>query len=380
MENDASSSTLTVWDKVSRRVERLPPLFFITVLIPTFCAILYFGLIASDVYISESHFVVHTQSKQSVPNIASLIKGGDFNSTGIEGKAVEDYVKSRDALQALNAGRQIEKIYSRPSIDVFNRLAVLDSHVSLESLFKYYSKRVTIEEDSATGVTTLRVRAYNPKDALWINERLLKQGETLVNVLNQRSRDDLIRYALAEVDNAKQRASGASIALAQFRNREGILDPEKQATASLQMVSKLQDDLSASKTQLLQLKSFAPQNPQIEVLEQRIKGIEGEIDDQVGKVAGGKRSLANSAIQYQRLILESQFADKLLASALTTLESARNDARRQQAYVERIVQPNEPDEPLEPKRLRGIFSTFVLGFAAWGILTMLFASVREHRD
>lgn len=380
MGNDGLPPARTVWDRASRRVESLPPLFFITVLIPTFCAILYFGLIASDVYISESHFVVHTQSKQSLPNIASLIKGGDFNSTGIEGKAVEDYVKSRDALRELNKGGKIEKIYSRPSIDIFNRLTAFDSHVSLESLFKYYTKRVTIEEDSGTGVTTLRVRAYNPKDARWINERLLKQSETLVNILNQRSRDDLIRYALTEVDNAKQRASGASIALAQFRNREGIIDPEKQATASLQMISKLQDDLSASKTQLLQLRSFAPQNPQIEVLEERVKGLEGEIDDQIGKVAGGKRSLANSAIQYQRLILESQFSDRLLASALTTLEAARNDARRQQAYVERIVQPNEPDEPLEPKRLRGIFSTLVLGFAAWGILTMLFASVREHRD
>lgn len=380
MKNESSDLRMSVWGKIAHRVETLPPLFIVTVLIPTFCAIFYFGLIASDVYISESHFAVHTQSRQSMPNFASLLKGGEFSSSGIESRAVEDYVRSRDALNALNSKGEISRMYSRPSIDPFNRLGLWGSDDSVESIFKYYRKRVTIEEDSATGITTLKVRAYSPKDALWINKRLLQESEALVNLLNQRSRGDLIRYALREVEDAKQRASEASVGLAQFRNREGVLDPEKQAAASLQMISKLQDDLAASKTQLLQLRTFAPQNSQVEVLESRISGLQKEIDQQLGRVAGGQRSLANTTSRYQRLLLESQFADRLLASAFTTLEAARNDARRQQAYVERIVQPNEPDEPLEPKRLRGILSTMVLGLVAWGILTMLFASVREHRD
>jgi len=47
--------------------------------------------------------------------------------------------------------------------------------------------------------------------------------------------------------------------------------------------------------------------------------------------------------------------------------------------VERIVQPSHPDKPLEPRRLRGILVTFLLGLVAWGILSMLLAGVREHK-
>ena len=65
-------------------------------------------------------------------------------------------------------------------------------------------------------------------------------------------------------------------------------------------------------------------------------------------------------MQYQRLELERQFAEKRLAAALTSFQEAQSEARRKQAYVERIVEPNVPDEAAEPRRLRGILATFVL--------------------
>ena len=65
---------------------------------------------------------------------------------------------------------------------------------------------------------------------------------------------------------------------------------------------------------------------------------------------------------------------------MASLQEAQNEARRKQAYVERVSQPNLPDEALEPRRLRGILATFALGLVAWGILKMLFAGVREHAE
>jgi capsular polysaccharide transport system permease protein len=158
-----------------------------------------------------------------------------------------------------------------------------------------------------------------------------------------------------------------------------VVDPEKQATGQLQMISKLQDELIATKTQLLELKAYTPANPQVEVLDTRVAGLSREIDKQLGMVAGDTRSLSSAAARFQRLTLESQFADKQLASAMASLQEASNEARRKQAYVERIVQPNLPDAPLEPRRLRGIVATFALGCVVWGILSMLFAGVKEHQ-
>jgi len=43
-----------------------------------------------------------------------------------------------------------------------------------------------------------------------------------------------------------------------------------------------------------------------------------------------------------------------------------------------VVQPNLPDAPIEPRRLRDIFAVLVLSLIAFGIVKMLVAGVREH--
>jgi capsular polysaccharide transport system permease protein len=309
-----------------------------------------------------------------------LLKSAGFSNAGDEIFAAHDYVLSRDALQAVNKGGAFGRAYNNSAISIFDRFNTLGSGGTFEDLYKYYQKKVKVDHETTSSITTLTVRAYSPKDAQRFNEQLLEMAEGTVNRLNQRGRQDLIRFATAEVNDAKEKARRAALALSAYRNREGVVDPEKQATVQLQMISKLQDELIATKTQLLQLRAFTPDNPQIEVLDAKVKGLSREIDGQLGKVAGDRKSLAATVAQYQRLALESQFTDKQLASAMASLQDALNEARRKQAYVERIVQPNLPDDANEPRRLRGILATMALGFVAWGILTMLLAGVREHQD
>jgi capsular polysaccharide transport system permease protein len=200
----------------------------------------------------------------------------------------------------------------------------------------------------------------------------------MVNRLNERGRKDLVRYAQTEVDQAKARSQTTAMALAAYRNRLGIVDPEKQAAVQMQMISKLQDNLIAAKTELVQLQRYTPENPRIPVVGTQIGTIQHEIDRELGKVAGNRHSLAASTVQFQRLVLENEFAEKQLAAALASLEDARSETQRKQAYVERIVQPNLPDDPVEPRRLRGIIATLVLALVAYGILRMLLAGVKEH--
>ena len=213
-----------------------------------------------------------------------------------------------------------------------------------------------------------------------INEQLLGLAEGLVNRLNTRGEVDVLGYAQREAREAELEARRASQALAAFRNTQGIVDPERQATVQLQLVSKLQDEVIGARLQLQQLQALAPENPQIPLLRTRIAGLTRQINAELGRAAGGDRSLSASAVRYQRLALDREYADKRLTAAMASLQEARNEARRKQAYVERIVEPNLPDEALEPRRLRGIFATFVLGLIAYGIVSMLLAGIREHHD
>ena len=362
------------------RFMRINRLFLLTVALPTALAVVYFGLMASDVYISESRIVVRSPDRQAATGLGALLKGAGFSRAQDDSFTVHDYVLSRDALKEINDSLGVAKAFGSSDVDIFSRFGGLDFDTSFEALHRYYQKKIDVQQDSASSISTLTVRAYSAQDSQSINQKLLELSEGLVNRLNERGRQDLIRSAATEVADAETKSKTAALALSVYRNAKGVVDPERQATVQLQQVAKLQDELIATKTQLAQLRAFTPQNPQIQSLQLRSQILQSEMNAETSKVTGGELSLANKAADFQRLALEREFADKQLASAMASLEQARNEAQRKQVYIERIAQPSLPDVAMEPRRLRSILASFVLGLVAWGILSMLLAGVHEHQD
>ncbi len=361
-------------------LRRVNKLFLGAVVVPTLLASLYFGLFASDIYISESQYVVRSPQRQAPTGLGAFLQSAGFTRAQDDTYTVQEYIASRDALQLLEQSLGIKARYASPSIDRLRRFGGLDGDTSFEALHRYFAQRVELTTDPMSSVSTLKVRAFTAEDAQSINERLLLESEALINQLNERGRQDLIRFAEREVHRAEARATSATLELSAFRHKQGVFDPTNQSALQLQLVSKLQDELITTRTQLAQVRSLSAQNPQIPSLELRLKTLQSAIDAENNKVTGGDRSLSGKAAVFERLALEREFAERQLAAAMSSLEQARNDAMRKQLYLERISQPGLADIAVEPRRVRSIFSVLLLGLVAWGILAMLVAGVREHQD
>jgi len=353
-------------------------LLWLTVVAPTVAAIVYFGFLCSDIYISETRFVVRSPERQTASPLGLLLKGTGFTRSQDDSYTVQDFVLSRDALRALDEKLNLRSAFNKG--DLFSRFPGFDWDDSFENMHRYFQKMVGVQLDPVSSISTVTVRAFSAEEAQKINQHLLEMSEALVNRLNERGRQDMIRFATNEVADTEKKATLAALTLARYRNEKGVIDPEKQSAIPLQQVAKLQDELIATKSQLAQLQLLTKDNPQIPVLKKRVQMLETEIDLESARVAGGGRSLASKAAEFQRLALDKEFADKMLASALTSLEQARNEAQRQQLYLERIAQPSLPDAAMEPRRLRSILAVFVLGLIAWGVLSMLIAGIKEHQD
>lgn len=362
------------------KILKLKPLFLLTVVLPTAMSIVYFGFVASDIYLSESRIIVRNPDRQIATGLGALLKSAGFSRSQDDSYTVRDYIMSRDALSQVDKKIGIRSVFSSQTVDIFSRFGALSSDKSFEELYRFYRKKIDVEQDAVSSIITLSVRSYTAQNAKLINESLLDLSENLVNRLNERGRADLINSAVSEVTNAGTKAKAAAYSLSVYRSAKNVLDPERQATMQLQQVAKLQDELIATKTQLAQLKKFTPENPQIPAMRLRVSTLRAEINIETGKATGGERSLANKAVEYERLVLERDFADKQLGSAFASLEVAKNEAQRKQVYVERIVQASLPDSAAEPRRFRGMAGTLIMGLMAFGILSLLISGVREHKD
>ena len=77
--------------------------FLIFVVAPTMLAAIYYGLIASDIYISESRFVIKSpdQKRSQMSTLANLVQTTGLSGGQEQTNEVLAFARSRDALKAL---------------------------------------------------------------------------------------------------------------------------------------------------------------------------------------------------------------------------------------------------------------------------------------
>ena len=357
-------------------------LFHICVTIPTIAAIYYFGFVASDIYTSESQFLVRTAEKQALSGLGAFLKSSGFVRSTDDAYTVENYILSRDAMNVLNDKLKIKQKFSDFNIDPIERFGGIDKDHSNEAFYKYYKKIVNIKLDSTSSIATLSTKAFTSPDSTNINKILLYLSEELINKLNERALQDTIKLSQDEVDKAEKKAKSANLALANYQNKVGVLNPEKQSAIPLQQIAKLQDTLLNTRGQILQIEALAPDNPQLTILRKQVSMLEKEIEKESAKVTSNvsDKSLASKAVTFNSLMLDKEFAERQLIAALASLEQIKAEAVRKQLYLEIIAQPSVPDKSQEPRRVRSVFSTFIVGLVLWGVFSVVIGGVKEHHD
>ncbi|OOH86480.1 capsule biosynthesis protein [Pasteurellaceae bacterium 15-036681] len=356
------------------------PLLWLTVVLPTLCSSVYFGLFASDVYISESSFVVRSPSnKSALTGFGAILQGTGFSRSQDDAYTVQEYMRSRTALEQLQQLLPVKEYYESKG-DLLSRFNGFGFNDSQEAFYRYFKERLTIDLDSVSGIATLRVRAFDAVEGQNINIELLKQGEELINRLNERGRKDTLEYSLQAVIDAEKNVKDTAAALGNYRIKNKIFDLPAQSGVQLSLISTLKSELIRVETQLAQLLSITPDNPQVAALQMRQKSLKSEIDQQTKLLAGSGNSTATQSADYQRLVLANELAQQQLTAAMTSLQNTRGEVDRQQLYLEVINKPSQPDWALEPYRLYNILATFFIGLLVYGIASLLIASIREHQN
>jgi capsular polysaccharide transport system permease protein len=354
--------------------------FMLVVVLPTILAVIYFGLIASDQYVSESRFLVKNQSEKqtSTPSLASLIQTTGLSSGQEQTNEVLDYLRSRNALSDLVNRYDVKTAYSSPSADIFSRYPRIGGEDRFEDLYRFYGDKTNARLDTQSGLAILTATAFNAKDAQDINRTLLTLSEQLVNRLNVTARQNAVAESQRRVAAAEDRVRRARVALARYRNSEEILDPSKQAAGPLDISNKLVAQQAALQAQLDITRRIAPQNPAIPALQEQIVAIGKQIDAQNGRVVGTKSGIASKITGYESLQTEQEFATQSLTAANISLDQAETESVRQQYYLERVVQPNEPDVALLPHRIVQILTVFGAAICFYLIGWMLAVGILEH--
>jgi len=351
------------------------------VVLPVCLAAGYFWILAADRYESETSFVLRTPGRSLPVGIPSnFMPPGGIARAAEDGFIVRDYLESRDAMEWLEKHADLRAAYEKARWDPVWRFPNPFESNSAESLFKHYQRMVTSKFDSGTGVNLLKVEAFTPQDAQRLAASLLDAAEALVNRLNRRSREDTVALASAEVDRMRERTLAAQAALTAFRERERLIDPGQSTLAVLQTIARLALDAAQSNVQINELMSYSANSPQIAQLRNKQAALEAQIVLERQRLAGDAQAIAPRIAEYERLMLEREFAEKALMAAMTAEETARVEALRQHIYLERVAAPGRPDYPAYPWRVIWCLLVLAAACMTWRIWRIVANDAMQHND
>lgn len=355
-------------------------IFMLLVVLPTLLTAAYLYLVAADQYQTEAHFVIQSANGNSVPMSFGDVLGfaAPVSASQSQAMGVSDYLGSQEAVDTLNKQVDLVTMFRRPEADFLAELH--PAAPTPERLLDYYTGKVTTRYNRDTGISTLEVRAFRPGDSYAIISRLLELGEKRVNELNKRAYNDAVLATQRQLDEAEQNARNIEAQMTSYRQGHSDVDPMVSGTQQSALLTTMQGNLASSRAQLALMGTMiSHSSPQYRAMQERVAVMQAEVDRQKGQLTGGGSTVASRLGGYEDLKVRQAFAAKRYEAAAAALEKARETARRQSLYVQRIVDPSMPVKALYPKRAQTVFTVLLALLVAYSIGWLIVAGVREHK-
>nr|WP_319391664.1 lipopolysaccharide biosynthesis protein [uncultured Cohaesibacter sp.] len=353
----------------------------VMILIPTFISVLYYVFIAADQYSVEARFSVRGASSIGSSDLLGLVTGTTGSgSTIADSYILMDYLVSRPMLEKLEAQIDLFETYGSEKADF---IAALDPETPMEDVVEYWKKMISISYDTTSQIIVMEVKAFTPKDAELIAEKVLSLGEEMVNNLSEQERTDALRQSNSELILKQAELKKIRRQVRDFRDREKIIDPSKTAEAQFETQAGLEQEIAKAEAELRAKSQYLDESaPSLQMLRTRIASMKSQISQERLKISeeGGldQQSISQLIQTYRDLLMDQEFAEKAVTSAMVAVEKARLEANSRQRYLVTFVKPSIPEIALYPKRAMNILITFIVSALIWAIGILMFYSVRDH--
>ena len=341
---------------------------------------LYFFLVAAPIYVSQTSFSIRGREQPAAAGMGLLAGlSGQADSGGKEAAELSQFALSADMLNKLDARFNLRKLYSQGRLDLLNWMP---ASTSREGFLHFYRKMVQVRVDRENNIVTIEVRSFDRKSARDIAEAILEMTADYVDGLSATVRHDTVRSSEQELQKARNAVRDARLAMTQYRTSTGLLDPIVTAGATSGTINGLQQQVVQTRAELATMLTVnTPNSPQARQLQARIGALEGQIAETQKKVGDTSRSdnLAKRLYDYEGLLVANEYAEKQLVAALGAYDNALAVASQRERFLVRIVNPNLPDRPTQPKRLLSFLEALLVVVAAYGIIALAVAGVRDHQ-
>ena len=355
--------------------------FVFLVFVPIIAGGVYLFVWSADQYASTVAFSVRTEEVASPVELFGGL-AGLASSGSSDADIIHDFVNSQEIVRTLDDRLGLAEIFSKPRADpVFS----YRPGGAIEDLHSYWSRMVRVIYDPGTGLIEVRALAFAPEDARAIAAGVFEESARLVDELSAIAQDDTTAFAEEELERAVARMRDARGRLTEFRSRTQIVDPQADVQGQMGLLSMLEQQLVEALISADLLRdSTRSADPRLKQADRRIRVINARIADErrnlgVGEPGGDGRDYATLLAEYERLVVDREFAENAYTAALAGYDLALSEARRKSRYLAAHVRPTLAESAQYPRRFTLLFLLSFFLTAVWSIGVLVFYSLRDRR-
>jgi capsular polysaccharide transport system permease protein len=337
----------------------------------------YLYLVAADQFSSQMSFSL--RSEQHVNSLEALAGLGQIaTGSSSDAEIVFEYLTSQKIVQDINSDIDLRAIYARSRGDVY---FTLKDNATIEEMREYWERMVKVWHERSSGVLRIETVAFTAEEARAVNEAILIEAQSLSDRLSQVARDDALRYATADLEEARIRLREARRNLSSFRAKTNIIDPALDLASAGGVIGILQQQLVEALIEQDMLLALLPSSndPRVAQAERKVAAIRKRIEAEREAVSmGDAGSLVGIVGTFEAMTVDLEFAEEAFLSASAAFDVARAEAERRTRYVAVHIEPTLADSALYPQRamLVGIFGAICI--LLWALVVMVGYSLRDR--
>lgn len=355
--------------------------FFVVVVAPLIVFGFYLWTVAEDRYASTVGFTVRQEEGKSGADLIGGLAALTGGKPSTDGDVLYEFIRSQELVRRIDDRLGLRDYYSEfwETDPVF----AIWPGASIEDMLWYWQRVVRVSYDQSTGLTELRILAFDPVMAQAIAAEVVAESQAMVNALNEQARSDAIRYADFELQQAEDRLRKARAALTEFRTRTQIVDLDADIQARMGVMSNLQQQLAAELVALDELSNTTNSNdPRVQQSRRRIEVIRERITEErrafaTNEVLSTGEDYPTLISEFEGLTVEREFGEEAFRAALAARDTARANALRQSRYLATYVRPTLAERSEFPQRSLLMMLAALFSVLVWGITVLVYYSIRD---
>lgn len=355
----------------------------LVIALPVLLVSIYLVFFAKPQFASEVGFTIRQEESGSASDIMGGLSGLLGSPVQSNADLLFEYVQSQEIVRQISAEFDLRTHYSEgwpwdPAFSIWPSATIEDLHA-------FWNRMARITYDQSSGLMLVQIRARDPLTAQQLAQLVVSESERMINNLNATARADSMRNAEVDLESALERLRSAREALAHFRARTQILDPQADIQGRMGVLNVLQQQLAEALVEydLLLTQTESTNDPRLRQLERRVEVIRNRIDEErriftQQNVTVDQTDYPSLLAQYESLLVDQTFAEATYQAALTAADTARSNADRQTLYLANFIRPSLAESAQYPQSLLIIFLTAVFATLAWSVMALIYYSLRDR--